>query len=132
MPRHLVAIIAFAAVGCAEPFMDGSYVVLEVSGSVQTPDGAPVVGATLDIRARVPDTCVGSFASDSTTSGAAGGFSTTLRTWNVPRDVCLWIAVLPHAGSIAAADTVTIQPARLDIVSAFPAVHIVLPVAPGP
>lgn len=133
--RLLALIAALGAAACAsttvEPPVDGPWVGLQVNGSVRTPDGAPVVGAELEVWARRPDTCTGGFADDRATVDSTGTFSATLGTWNVPHDVCVWIAVVPPAGSTAIADTVTYRPARLEFASPTVQVHIVLPTSPG-
>lgn len=131
MYRHFIVCVGIlAAVACAptEPVIDGPFVGLHVRGSVRTPGGEPVVGATLDVRARSLQSCAGGFADVTpTTSDATGAFNRTLRTWNVPQDVCIWIAVVPQGDASVAADTITVKPARLDLEIDTLEVAIVLP-----
>jgi hypothetical protein len=87
---------------------------LNVTGTVRTAEGTPIAGATLAVWARHPVTCTGGFAEAHVTSDAAGTFSSALFAWNSPRDVCVWIEVVPPAESVARADTVTHRPARLE------------------
>jgi len=114
----------------SEPPIDGSFVSLTVSGRVRAADGTQVSSAVLDVVARGPDSCTGSLADGSATSDVTGAFSVTVSNWNVPRDVCVWIAVTPPAGSGLAADTVTVRPARLDVVPSVVAVEVILPALP--
>lgn len=112
--------------------MDGPHVGLHVAGVVRTASGAPVGGATLEVWARQIDTCTGAFAVEApTVSDSVGAFQRTLGTWNLPRDVCIWIAVTPAAGSALAPDTITFQPARLEFALGTLTVAIVLP-SPAP
>lgn len=128
----LLALLGTAACSAGtELTVDGSFVALAVTGTVRTADGAPVSGATLHVVARAPGTCVGTFADGHATTDATGAFAQTVANWNVPRDVCLWIAVLPPAGAGLAADTITVQPARLDLVAHEVAVAVTLPAAAG-
>jgi hypothetical protein len=135
MPRRLIALlVALGAVACAssitEPLMDGPYVGLQVIGTVRTADGDPVAGATLEVWARGPESCSGGFAEGRAISDAAGSFSRDLGAWNRPRDVCLWIAVVPPAESGLAPDTLTYQPARMAFEPDTIEVTIVLTVPP--
>lgn len=132
--RHLMLGLlgALACSASTEPPLDGPFVGLTVSGTIRTVEGAPVQGASLAVWARGPGTCSGAFANAQTTSDASGAFSSTVATWNVPRDVCVWIAVVPPAGSGLIADTVTVQPARLDVVPGSVTVDVTLPAPAEP
>ncbi len=129
--RALFAVL-LAASACSpvEPIIDGPMAGLEVIGTVRTADGTPVAGATLDVRARTATTCTGVVDQGLVTSTAMGTFSRTLLNWGDPMDVCVWIAVVPPAGSGVAADTVTVQPARLQRLPASLSVDIVLGAQP--
>jgi hypothetical protein len=137
MPRRLIALLASLCAAACAPFIteltaDGPYVALQVVGSVRTADGSPVAGVTLDVWARLPGTCEGGFAEGRAISDATGGFSRDIGAWNRPRDVCLWIAVAPPAGSGLAADTLTFQPARLEYAPDTVEVVIVMTPLPAP
>ena len=118
MRRLLLLISVFAVQACVAPTdekpMDGPAVGLNVVGSVRTAEGTAIVGATLEVWARDPETCAGGFAQQTVTSDSAGTFASALFAWNSPRDVCVWIAIEPPVGSAARADTVTHRPARLE------------------
>jgi hypothetical protein len=122
--RYLLAGLLLAS-ACMEP-LDGQFVALQVNGSVRTPEGAPVAGATLDVRARIGATCIRDVDQGQATSSATGSFSRILGRFGEPLDVCVWIAVTPPAGSGLAADTLTVTPARLDVETNTLAVDIVL------
>lgn len=114
---------------CMEP-LDGQFVALHVNGTVRASTGVPIAGATLDVRARVPATCTGNVDQGRATTTSAGTFSRMLGNWGDPHDVCVWIAVEPPAGSGFASDTVTVNPARLDIEADSLTVDIVLTARP--
>lgn len=122
---HVLLAGLLLASACTEP-LDGKFVALQVHGTVRAPTGAPIAGATLDVRARVPVTCTDDVDQGGATSTAAGTFSRVLGSWGDPVDVCVWIAITPPAGSGFAPDTITVMPARLDIVADTLAVDIVL------
>ncbi len=123
---------AFLAAGCGggptPPRIDGPYVGLNVVGTVRDGADRPIAGANIEIWARNAGTCAGAFANKDGTSTSNGEFTVTLGAWNVPRDVCLWIAVTPAAGSTTVvADTITVEPARLGYEERAQRVDIVLP-----
>ena len=122
--RFLLAGLLLAS-ACMEP-LDGQFVALHVNGTVRAPNGAPIAGATLDVRARVPATCTGDVDQGRATSTSTGTFSRMLGNWGDPFDVCVWIAVTPPEGSEFSPDTITVNPARLDIVVDTLTVDIVL------
>jgi hypothetical protein len=119
-------LLASACSALVEPPIDGPFAALHVNGTVRTTDGAPVVGAALDVRARLATTCTGDVDHGPATSTAAGAFSRMLGNWGTPRDVCVWIAVVPPAGSGLAPDTVTVTSARLDVPADTVAIDIIL------
>lgn len=119
-------LLASACSSLVGPPVDGPFAALQVNGTVRATDGAPVVGATLDVRARVAATCAGDVDQGHATSTAAGAFSRMLGNWGYPRDVCVWIAVFPPAGSGLAPDTVTMTSARLDVPADTVAIDIIL------
>lgn len=134
MDTRLWGLVLLGVVACTpstEPTIDGSFVALTVSGSVRTVAGAPVNGARLEVVARSPGSCTGIFAEASAVSDATGAFSGTVANWNVPRDVCVWLAVVPPDGSGLAGDTVTVQPARLELTASVVTVDVTLPALPG-
>jgi hypothetical protein len=127
----LSLLATLACAGTTAPPLDGPFVAVTVTGTVRTTDGAPVNGASLAVIARSPVTCAGSFAESRATADASGAFKSTVSTWNVPRDVCVWIAVSPPDASGLVADTLTIQPARLEVVAPIVTLDVVLAAQPA-
>jgi hypothetical protein len=103
--------------------VDGPYVVLHVRGAVTTSAGAPVPNANVAVMARGPGSCAGAFAADTVAADSTGRFAVTLGTWNVPRDVCLWVAAPAPTGT----EIVVLRPARLEHVADSVQVTLVLP-----
>lgn len=123
--RHWLATLLLAS-ACSQP-VEPPVVVLHVNGTVRATDGAPVAGATLDVRARLAATCAGDLDQGPATSTEGGDFSRTLDiSGTLPLDVCVWIAVFPPAGAGLAPDTVTVTSARLDVRPSTVAIDIVL------
>jgi hypothetical protein len=130
--RCVLAFISLlGAVAClpTEPIIDGFFVGIHVRGSVRTPSGDPVVGATLVVHARAPETCTGKFAdAPLTTSDSTGAFARTLSTWSSPRDVCIYIVAVPPEAAGLVMDFVSV-PARLEHAFDTLVVEVVLPAA---
>lgn len=130
-----LAALAMSAVACdgavTEPPIDGPFVGLYVVGSVRTADGGPVTGASLNVWARGAGSCTGGYADGRAVTDTAGSFLSDLHAWNNPKDVCVWIEVVPPAESGLAPVTMTFQPARLDLEADTLEVTIVLPGPPA-
>jgi hypothetical protein len=121
LSRRLVTLLGVVgAVACApapsEPsgFIVEEFVGVHVRGHIITGSGAPVTDATLALWMRARDTCSDGFQHGAASSDSTGHFSRTVSMRNSPVDFCLWIVIVPPAGSASRADTVRVPRVRLD------------------